>query len=160
MWFLWIQEMLPDCLPKLTARMSIAAFLSSALCGWVNSSEEKRYHLEWRAQLCGQSAGQRVDSWLCRKLDVDLVLFFVVCNDSCLQYSLLDFSKLQVIAFFAICSCQAKQKRCMHSKMVINFQHQQSEMNQRWPLQCSRAFTTSSMLSQTSVCVLIKGVIL
>lgn len=69
-----------------------------------------------------QSAGQRVDFWLCCQLDVDLVLFFVVCNKCCLQYSLWDFSELRVIAFVTICSCQAKQKRCTHSKMVISLQ--------------------------------------
>ena len=52
---------------------------------------------------------------LCQR-GVDLVLLFVVCSHSCLQYSLLDFSELQAIAFVTIHSCQEKQKKDVYTE--------------------------------------------
>lgn len=84
--------MMPDCLPKLAVPMSTEADPSSGPCGWVDSSEEE-CHLGARS-LALQSARWRAHSatnlmgTLCSSLCV---------NRSCLQYSLLDFSKLRLL---------------------------------------------------------------
>lgn len=145
-WFPGIQEMLPDCLLKLTVHMSIEACLCSAMCGCVNSSKEKC--------LRAKSPALQSSSWIEGRLLALQPTWCGPCtlllcvNKSCLQYSLLDSQRAgYCICYYMLMSSETK--RCIHSRVVINHPT-------LWAGVAAEPSTTFSRLTDTAH-VLVKG---